>query len=222
MGIGFGLVWLILFLLRKDIRKEMLVISVIFGILGPISNILFIQDWWSPLTFDGTKVGILDSIFVGFMIGGVTAVLYEEIFRRVQRRDKRLLRKKEHLLFFLMFPIALIIFFGGFYLLDLNSWIASTLALFVPAVVILTRRSDLLIEAFVSGVLLVVVATAVYNFVELFTPGWIQTFWYFKNVPPIIVLNMPIDDAVHYFFLGMFGGPLYEYWQGVRLVKKVV
>ena len=194
--------------------------SVILGILGPISNSLFIKDWWTPLTIDGTGVGLIDSILVGFAIGGIVGVIYEDIFRKKHRRDKRLISNKERVLFYLMVPVSLGIFFGGFYFFELNSFITSTLALLVPALVILIRRPDLIKEAFVTGILLVIVAFVVYNFVELLTPGWIQAFFHFQNTPAIIIFNLPIDDMFHYFFLGLFAGPLYEYWWGFKLVKK--
>jgi hypothetical protein len=199
----------------------MFVMSTIFGILGPISNILFIKDWWSPMTIDGTQVGIIDSFFVGFVIGGVTGVLYEFLQRTSSRKSRKLINKNEHLWFFLMLPISLITFFGGFYLLNLNSFITSTLALFIPTAVILWRRKDLIIDAFATGVLLVITAIIVYNFVNILTPGWVDIFWQWQNTPQIIFLNTPIDDIVHYFFLGLFGGPLYEYWEGVRLKRKL-
>src|SRR3989344_385267 len=220
IGVGFGLIWLVFWFFNRKLRSEMLVMSIIFGILGPISNILFIKDWWSPLTIDGTAVGFIDSAFVGFVIGGVTGVLYEWFQRITLRKSSISLNRNEHVWFLLMVPISLAIFFGGFYLLHLNSFITSTFALFIPAVVILWRRKDLIIDAFSSGILLVVAAMLVYNFVELLTPGWVNAFWQWQNVPKLTFLNTPIDDIAHYFFLGLFGGPLYEYWEGRRLRRK--
>ncbi len=220
MAIGFALMWLLFFMWRKDTRREMVVVSIIFGILGPLANILYVKDWWSPLTFDGTQVGIVDSALVGFVVGGITAVLFETLFSRTHRRERRLVARHEHLFFFMMFIVTLLLFFGGFYLLGWNSFISSMVALCVPTLVILVRRPDLLLESFCTGILLVAVSALVYNFIEIFTPGWIEAFWHFKNTAPIVVYNMPIDDAFLYFFLGMFGGPLYEYWQGARLVRR--
>jgi hypothetical protein len=220
MGVGFGLIWLSFYFINSKLRREMLVMSIIFGILGPISNILFIKDWWAPLTIDGTSVGIIDSAFVGFVIGGVTGVLYEFFQHLTSRKSSKLLSKNEHVWFLLMVPISLGIFFGGFYLLHLNSFITSTLALFVPTVVILWRRKDLIIDAFASGILLTITAVFIYNLLEILTPGWVNEFWQWQNTSKIIVINTPIDDVAHYFFLGLFGGPLYEYWEGRRLARR--
>jgi len=219
IGGGFGLVWLIFFLLNKNLRRDMIAMSVIFAILAPISNLLFIKDWWSPLTLDGTSVGILDSVFTGFTIGGVMGVIYE-IFRRMTfRKSSKLLSKNEHFYFLLMVPLSLLVFFGGFYVFHLNSFITSTLALFIPTAVILSRRPDLIIDAFCTGILLVFTAILVYSFVNFITPGWVNAFWHWQNTPVIVFLNTPIDDIAHYFFLGLFGGPLYAYWEGLRLQR---
>lgn len=59
----------------------------------------------------------------------------------------------------------------------------------------------------------------IYPLVDWITPGWVNAFWYFKNVPNIIFLDIPIDDILWYFLTGAALGPLYEYWQERRLVK---
>jgi len=54
---------------------------------------------------------------------------------------------------------------------------------------------------------------------ELLTPGWIHAFWIFKNVPDIVIFNLPIDDIIWYFLAGLFIGPLYEYWKEGKLIN---
>ena len=86
------LVWSLLFWMRKDIRKEMLTISLLFGIGGIISEFSYIRDWWRPFTLTRTLIGVEDFIF-GFAVGGICSVLYEEIYhkrlRRVPHNPKR-------------------------------------------------------------------------------------------------------------------------------------
>ena len=45
MGILFLVAWLFLFITKKENRKEMLIISILLGIAGPIVNYIYIQDW---------------------------------------------------------------------------------------------------------------------------------------------------------------------------------
>ena len=71
-------VWSILFL-RKDLRKEILTVSIIGGVLGPLSEAFYIRDYWQPQLFNGWTIGIEDFLF-GFFFTGITASIYEEVF----------------------------------------------------------------------------------------------------------------------------------------------
>jgi len=48
----------------------------------------------------------------------------------------------------------------------------------------------------------------------------VQAFWYFKNIPNIVIFSVPLDDFIWYFLAGAFIGPLYEFWQEARLIKQ--
>src|SRR3989338_3480777 len=85
-GIVF-LLWLTLFYFRKDVRKEMIILSFLFGIAGVFSELIYVIDWWRPLTITGTLVGIED-FFIGAFIGGIGAVLYEEVYGMKLKRKK--------------------------------------------------------------------------------------------------------------------------------------
>ena len=112
-------VWIILFLWRKDIRKEMLVISSLIAVLSLPLNYLYAQDWWHPLTITGTHLGIED-IILGFAGGGIAAVVYEVVFKMKLKKRKigKKLAKLE--LFFPLF-LGLFLFFGIFYLFKISS-----------------------------------------------------------------------------------------------------
>ena len=64
--IVFFIPWLILFLMRKDLRREMLIGSVSIAIVSFLTSLfLFTVDWWHPETITGTRVGIED-LLLGF------------------------------------------------------------------------------------------------------------------------------------------------------------
>jgi len=220
-ALTFFVVWMLLFILRKPNRKPMLIMSVIFAFVGPLVDTVYTLDWWKPETITQTMVGP-EAILVGFMIGGIAAVIYEGVFKRKikVRKTSKIRKQARNINFLLMIALAGALFFGSFYFLKLNSLIATIIALVIPAAIICIKRKDLIPDSLVTGVLLVGVAMLVYTAVELMTPGWVHAFWYFKNVPDIIILNVPIDDIIWYFVAGMFVGPLYEYWQEGKLVKQ--
>lgn len=76
----FFLAWLSVFICRKDVRREMLVVSILFGLAGPFADFLLTKDYWKPPTITNTSVGI-ESFLIGFFIGGVASIVYEEIFK---------------------------------------------------------------------------------------------------------------------------------------------
>lgn len=219
MGLVFLVFWLALFIWKKDIRKEMLIMSIIFAFAGPLADILYTQDWWHPSTLTNTPIG-LEAFFVGFMIGGIASVIYEDIFKKKLkiRKVSKTKEVKSNFGFLFILSISAVLFFGTFYLLKFNSLIATIIALLIPTVIIWIKRKDLIIDSLATGVLLVIVASLIYTVLEFLTPGWIYAFWYFKNIPNIIIFSLPLDDIIWYFLAGLFIGPLYEYWQEGRLI----
>jgi len=214
MGIVFFVIWLILFLWKKDTRKEMLFTTILFAIAGPIADIFYTIDWWNPETITGTRIGV-ESIFVGGMIGGVSAIIYEDFFKKkIIKRKKKVGTKKE-----LIIPpilILAVILFLATYLIIKNSFLATLVALLIPTFYIWFKRSDLIPDSIFSGILLVLVASISYGILNLLTPGWVEQFWLFKNVPNVIIFNLPLDDLAWYFSAGLFIGPLYEYWKEIK------
>src|ERR1035437_8729952 len=74
--IPFCLIWVFLFTKRKDLRKEMLSVSILIGILSVVTSYLWwTKDWWRPLTVTGTVVGIED-FTMGFASGVIISIIY--------------------------------------------------------------------------------------------------------------------------------------------------
>lgn len=211
------LVWLLLFLWRKDTHKEMLIISTLFGIAGLASEPIYTIDWWQPLTITGTRVGIEDFLF-GFWVGGISAVIYEIVFKKKVRPRKIGTNYKPINLVTLNIVLALL-FFGGFFILRLNSFYASIFA-FTPLILFIwIKRSDLIINSLFSGLLLSAVGLLWFWVPELITPGWIKTHWLFENLSGVLILKAPLEDLIWGFLAGAFIGPLYEFWQQVKLIN---
>ncbi len=218
MGVFFGIFWIFFYFFRKDNRKEMLTSSVLFAFAGPASDILYTQDWWKPLTITGNSIGF-ESILVGFMIGGIAAVAYEDLLGKHLRKHKetKLYKIESEINLFKTLLLSVIIFFGSFYLFELNSLYATILSTFIPTMIIWFMRRDLIINSIGSGLILMLIASVVYALLEVVTPGWVDAFWVFENTSAIIFLSLPIDDILWYLFAGMFIGPLYEFWKEDKL-----
>ncbi len=220
LGLAFLGVWTLLYVRRRDVRKKMRIMSTIVAVMGPIADTVYVQDWWSPLIVINTEVGF-EPILAGFAIGGIAAALYQSVYRktvivRTERADTTRIPDVE---FACLLASPILLLFGCFYLLRFNSFESTLVAALIPLAIMFLRRPDLLPVSLTSGALLVVVASLVYTFVELLTPGWVRALWHFDNVPDIIIVGLPIDDVVFYFLTGALIGPIYEYWNGLAFLS---
>lgn len=209
--------WLVLFFYRKDTRKEMLVISLIFGVIAPFFELVHVLDWWKPLTITGTIPGIEDFLF-GFGIGGVASVVYEEIYRKRIRINKK--NKFTNSNFSYSILLFIILFFGSFYILKISSFYSSVLSFVIPTSVILLKRKDLIKDSIISGFLMLIIGTLIYFFLKIIQPGFIEEFWYLGDVWYAgLFLGIPVEEYIWFFLAGAFIGPLYEYWKEGKLIN---
>ncbi|MEX0917832.1 MAG: hypothetical protein WDZ93_01625 [Candidatus Paceibacterota bacterium] len=213
----FLIIWLSLFLLRKDSRREILAISLVFGVGGIGCQYLHLHDWWQPLRITNTSVGFED-FFIGFAIGGIASVLYEVVAKRrdVHPSNREAIRRSSY--FFIAF--FALVFVCAFFMLHLNSMSAALLAYVVGISYLLFRRRDLLVNSIVSGTLLLVLGAGTYWFLFLIYPEYISLFWHLPEVwYSKLIFGIPIGEYIWYFLTGAFIGPLYEFIEGLRTRK---
>jgi hypothetical protein len=189
--------------------------SVLTAPLGPIAEIFYRRDYWRPELFNGWAIGIEDIIFA-FAIGGITAVIYEEVFgKRIATR-----RTKEHLGWL---PVVIVMWtawlIGGNIIFGLNSVYVTSIGLLLIGISFLAFRKDLIKEAILSGLLVGTLLFVFYLvFLKLF-PGVVEDWWMLNNVSGYLVLGIPIEELVWGFCWGFAIGPAYEFICGYRLKK---
>jgi hypothetical protein len=211
-GLMYLFIWVLLYIIRSDLRKQMMYLSVITMPLG-ISEPIFRRDYWNPPLFNGWPIGLEELIFC-FAIGGIAAVLYEEIFRKRYSR----VPAKTHahsllaiLLFFVVWSYVLI------FRLGVNSIYACSAALLIVAIYLVSPRKDLVKVALLSGLLVSLLMLAFYQLLLRIYPDMVREIWYLKNISGILVLGIPIEELMWGFCWGFFAGPLYEIIHGLRL-----
>ena len=203
--------WFMCFFLRKDLRKEMIIMSILIGFGSVITGYLWwTVDWWRPETITGTVVGIEDFI-LGFVNGGVASVIYEVVSREKQDVKKNLAKFPQTASFALL--CAFIISFGTWWL-GLTTFIASSAGMIISLILLLMFRSDLLINSLFSGLLMVIVSIPTYYIIEQLSPGWVQNTFLYDYLSGIHVFSAPLEDVVFYLLFGMWVGPAYELWKG--------
>jgi len=210
-------VWLILYIHRKDLRREMIFMGIIIAI-GAVFLEAFVwtKDWWQPETITGTVVGIEDILF-GFLVGGIIASIYEEIFK-----DKlvHIRGKKDHHVkhFFIVVLLSILIGNFTFFYLNMHSYYASVLSMLIPILVIYFYRRDLIILSLATGAIVTLISIPIYCISLFFDPTAIN-IWLHQNISGILFLGIPIEDLVWFFVTGMFIAPLYEFCKGEKLKK---
>jgi len=210
-------VWVVFFFLRKDLRKEMLMMSLGIAFLNLVTAYLWWGvDWWSPPTLTGTRVGIEDFI-TGFASGGVMAVAYEVIFRKrhIRLRQKCDYCPRQSTLIILLGLLTAFLF----WIAEFSLFNASAVALLVVAGILFYFRKDLFFNGVISGVLTLLISIPSYVVIQMFSPGWIAEVYLFETLSGVLALGVPIEEFVFWFLAGFVFGPFYEYWKGERLRK---
>ena len=212
------LVWMTLFLIRKDLRREILMMSLIVAPLGPISEIFYTADYWKPTLFNGWRIGVEDVLF-GFFIGGISGVLYEELFGKKFTKRKT---RGHPTLFLLYIGLGILWMIGINSILGLNSIYASIFWFMIIAATTVYLRHDLLKDALLSGVLLSSAAFILYTIFLLLFPNAIQSWWMMKNISGILITGIPLEELMWAFTWGLFAGPAYEFTTGLRFAKSPI
>lgn len=211
----FLLVWIILFLYRRDLRKEMLIMSLVVAPMGPLSQFFYLRDYWQPELFSGWVIGFEDLLF-GFAIGGIAAVIYEIFFGK--KYVKRHLPTHSKW----MFAVALfgiIWMFVGSMVLNFNSIYVSTLGFLIIGTSILFYRHDLLKDALFSGLLVGGLMFVFYLIFSQLFDGVIQEWWKLENISGILIFSAPLEELMWGFGWGFVAGPAYEFINGLRFKK---
>ncbi|MEK7128363.1 MAG: lycopene cyclase domain-containing protein [Patescibacteria group bacterium] len=208
-------IWLAFFLHRRDLRTEILKMSLILGLCGPISQMWYLQDYWSPQTFTGTRIGIEDFLF-GFFIGGIVSVVYLEMFNKHLSRPKN---RHHHWRLLFVFIAIFLFFFNILFYFGVNSIYASIAAFLSLAVFIYYFRQDLFIDGLASGIFLAIIMFLAYLAFLFVFPETISRWWFLHNISGILILGIPMEELLWAFSLGLVAGPTYEFLTGIKILK---
>ena len=210
----------IVFIFRKDLRKEMIVMGVLFMICAVVVEYFFwTVDYWKPLTITKTRIGIEDFI-LGFANGSFIPVVYDVIFRqRHINSDKKIDIAPWEVVFLMAVMLCSLIF-----LIHTTSAVATVITLLFGTLIVVWQRKDLLFYALAAGILLTIVYIPIYLILEYVSPTFVDKTWLFTYLSNIRLLGIPIEDVLYYFSLAAFLGAFYLYWkrEAVRVIRVVL
>jgi hypothetical protein len=199
-AILFLLLWLISFwVIPKINRKDMLKISLITLILGPLVEQMHFTDWWHPHFIFNSFITIEDTLF-GFGVGGIIYASY------VLLRNKLALKKQSSFTLFQKAAIAtlsLFSLFGLFYLFHIHSFWSSLISLFVPILVVSIYDRRMLLPIFLSGVGMVILTYFGYLLTIYLDPAFVSQTYNLSKLSGILVSGIPIEELCWFFFAGM-------------------
>jgi len=197
-------VWLAFFLLAKKRRKQMLIMSLIFGFAGPIGESIHIRDWWQPETITGTAVGIEDFL-IGFFIGGIASVAYGIIAAKKPSKEPKALS-------FIGLIVLMTLVFFGLYVAGMHTFYASTLMMAGFTVFMVIKRRDLIAHSVAGGFIMLALGTLIYMLMHLLYPGFVQQYWYLPDAWfSYLLLGLPAAEYIWFFMAGAFISPLYDF-----------
>ena len=210
----FLAVWLILFLGRKDLRRNMMLASLLIAPMGPLSEIWYLNDYWQRPTITGHRIGIEDLIFA-FALGGITFSFYKTVFGMTTTRNSVWPRRTWLMVLFpTMILIALLLVTNIFHI---NSIFSSAFSFIAFAIFVWRLRPDLIRPSVASGFICFVLFLLVYQLMEVLYPGLSMEWCMGCNPSGLRILGINIEELLWDFSWGLVGGILYEAVTGKSL-----
>jgi hypothetical protein len=218
--------WAVIYLLRKESRKEMLKMSLItmpFGFTEP----LFVPEYWFPPSlFDlAIKTGFdIESLIFSFAIGGIGTVLYNLIFKRslaeIPHNERNHNRHRLHI--YILFVPAIVFLILALFT-SLNHIYCGIIALFIGGLSTLYCRPDLKTKIWVGGILFTVLYFIYFGSILLFYPQYVELYWNLDKLTHILFFGVPIEELLFAFTFGMYWSGLYEhlYWRKLISLNKI-
>jgi len=206
-------VWLILFLVRRDLRKELMFLSLMGALMAFLTSSWFMKDYWIPvcIKFFGS---CLEDILNGFVLVGTASVIYEVIFRRKHSNKK--IGLYVYLIAFVIEISIFLIFIILIKYFSFNSIYSSVIAMAIFGLAIMLIRNDLIKDALFSGLFMGLIFIIGYPILTRIYPELFIRFWKLSNLSGIYLTGIPIEEIIWAFFEGLLVGPAYEFIAGIR------
>lgn len=218
------IIWIILFTLKSNLRKEM-VLASIFTMPFGLAELLFIPKYWNPDTlFNLAKTTGFDveGLIFAFMIGGIGTVLYEMVFKvKHIKMSKHEMHMARHNMHYIVLFSPVIIFLILFFVTRLNPIYLAIISMFFGALATLYCRPDLKNKIWIGGFLFLLVYFTSFLFIILIYPNWVQTTWNLNEISNILILGIPLEELIFAFTFGMLWSSIYEHFKWYKLKKEV-
>jgi hypothetical protein len=205
--------WTVLFIHRKDLRREMLIMSALAAPLG-LFDFFAVPLYWQPVTMFGSLYNI-ENILYTFSLGGITAVLYSEVARKAPRH-MHTWHKTASLIVFSI-TLAVLVLFASLQIF--NPAIVLYIALLCGLGAILYFRKDLVRGTVVGALCFGILYFIVLKLWMTLFPDTV-TWFVFEGMPKLYVWGVPLWELTFGIIFAAYWGNVYELLFGYRLVNR--
>ncbi len=216
----FGLIWIALWIHRKDLRYEMLFSSILFTPFG-LTDPLFIPEYWNPVVlFKVFGLFDIEALIWSFSTGGVVAVLYEEIFKIRLGTPKFNKQARFHAILiyiFMAFSILALILIN--HATELSTLRSALFLIFLGIIYLIYSRPDLFKKSLVSGIFFTVLYVISLLLINFIFPEFITKQWTLAGSWGITIFSIVLEEYLYAFLFGIFWSIIYEEMKNVRLRK---
>lgn len=195
----FFILWIILFIINKKNRGQMLVISLSTMILGCFVEQMHFTDWWQPNFIFNSYIKIEDILF-GFSVGGVISGIYSLVKNQIKYKTSIPLRLSTK---FFLLALSICLLFVLFYIFNISSFYSSVVALLIPVIFIYYKNKKLLYRVCLTGIIITCIAFLGYLFAIYINPTFVKDTYLLDHLSGILFFGIPIEELIWFFFAGM-------------------
>ncbi|MFH1769183.1 MAG: lycopene cyclase domain-containing protein [Parcubacteria group bacterium] len=201
-------VWIIIYFLRKNIRREMIWAGLAAAPFG-VTEILWVPEYWNPPSLFNLirelGFGIEDFMYM-FLLGSLASVVYEFI-----ERKKLVKTKRSRYLHLLPILISLASFLALELIFSDYSVYSAVFSLFLGAGVIYYIRKDLRIQILFGSIIFGILYIFLFYIFTFIFPDYIAKYYTLENFLGIYILSVPIEELLIGLSMGAFWSSIYEF-----------
>lgn len=212
-------IWLIIFLIKSLVRKEMLWVSLFTMPLG-LTEPIFVPAYWNPPSLFNlaAQTGFdVESLIFSFAIGGIASVLYEAIFKAKHlRMTTKEMHNRRHRFHRLAIISPALVFVPLYLSIQMNPIYSVSIAMFVGGIATILCRPDLKRKMVAGGMLFTILYFLFFFSINLVFPTFANA-WNFSAISGIQIIGVPLEELMFAFTFGLMWSSIYEHIMWLRL-----
>jgi hypothetical protein len=212
-ALSWDVVWLVLYALKPNLRRQMLWVSVFTTFTG-LAEPIFVPRYWNPpslFNLTSTTHFDLESLIFSWGTGGIGSVLYEAVLNLKHRKMAPDERKGErrwlHMFSLLSMPAVFLLLY---FFTSLNPIYCVSAGLFVGGVAAVACRPDLAWNTLIGGLLFTGLYFALFALIVAVSPSFVNA-WNLSAISGILVAGVPLEELLFAFTFGMMWSGVFEH-----------